>query len=150
MLKVVCWSSQWSRVRATLDQLGIVLDAGLVVRVKGAVQLYKPRGDISFILSELDTDALLGKVAAERARLIKALVDEGLFDRNRRIPAPRLPLTLERRRRQASIPARPPSYRSRVPRTRAQGRLASRSLLWRCCSHRARTCARASRLPTRP
>ena len=57
-------------------RLGIVLDTGLVVRVRGEVQLYKPRGDISFILSELDTDALLGKVAAERARLIKALVDE--------------------------------------------------------------------------
>ncbi len=94
VLKVVCWSGRWSRVRNTLDQLGITLDAGLVVRVRGEVQLYKPRGDISFILSELDTDALLGKVAAERARLIKALVDENLFDRNRRIPVPRLPLRI--------------------------------------------------------
>ena len=92
VLKVVCWSGRWSRVRTTLDQLGITLDAGLVVRVRGEVQLYKPRGDISFILSELDTDALMGKVAAERARLIKALVDEDLFDRNRRVPVPRLPL----------------------------------------------------------
>jgi exodeoxyribonuclease VII large subunit len=94
VLKVVCWSGRWGRVRSTLDQLGINLDAGLVVRVRGEVQLYKPRGDISFILSELDTDALLGKVAAERARLIKALVDENLFDRNRRIPVPRLPLRI--------------------------------------------------------
>ncbi|MGO8872535.1 MAG: exodeoxyribonuclease VII large subunit [Acidimicrobiales bacterium] len=94
VLKVVCWSGRWSRVRGTLDHLGITLDAGLVVRVKGEVQLYKPRGDISFILSELDTEALLGRVAAERARLIKALVDENLFDRNRRLPVPRLPLRI--------------------------------------------------------
>ncbi len=94
VLKVVCWSSRWSRIRSTLDQLGITLDAGLMVRARGEVQLYKPRGDISFILSELDTDALLGKVAAERARLIKALVDENLYDRNRRIPVPRLPLRI--------------------------------------------------------
>jgi len=94
VLKAVCWSSRWRAVRSTLDQLGITLDAGLVVRVRGEAQLYKPRGDISFILSELDTDALLGKVAAERARLIKALVDEGLFDRNRRLPVPRLPLRI--------------------------------------------------------
>lgn len=94
VLKVVCWSGRWARVRATLDQLGITLDAGLVVRVRGEVQVYKPRGDISFILSELDTDALLGKVAAERARLVKALVDEGLFDRNRAVPVPRLPLRI--------------------------------------------------------
>ncbi len=94
VLKVVCWSSRWTRVRTTLDRLGIVLDSGLVVRVRGEVQLYKPRGDINFILSELDTEALLGKVAAERARLIKALVDEDLFDRNRRIPVPGLPLRI--------------------------------------------------------
>jgi exodeoxyribonuclease VII large subunit len=92
VLKVVCWSSRWSRVRTTLDQLGITLDAGLVVRVRGEVQLYKPRGDISFILSEFDTDALLGKLAAERARVIKALTDEGLLDRNRSQPIPAVPL----------------------------------------------------------
>ena len=69
VLRAVCWSSQWSRIRASLDRLGIVLDAGLVVRVRGEVQLYRPRGQISFIVSELDTDALLGKVAAERARV---------------------------------------------------------------------------------
>jgi exodeoxyribonuclease VII large subunit len=92
VLKVVCWSSRWSRVRTTLDQLGITLDAGLVVRVRGEVQLYKPRGDISFILSEFDTDALLGKLAAERARVIKALTDEGLLDHNRSLPVPAVPL----------------------------------------------------------
>lgn len=92
VLKVVCWSSRWSRVRTTLDQLGITLEAGLVVRVRGEVQLYKPRGDISFILSEFDTDALLGKLAAERARVIKALTDEGLLDRNRSLPIPAVPL----------------------------------------------------------
>ncbi len=94
VLKMVCWSSRWARVRATLDQLGIALDAGLVVRVRGEVQLYKPRGDISFILSELDTDALLGKLAAERLRLIKALTDEGLLDRNRSLPLPSVPLVI--------------------------------------------------------
>ncbi len=92
VLKVVCWSRKWGTTRSTLDRLGIVLGTGMVVRVRGGVQLYKPRGDISFILSELDTDALLGKVAAERARLIKALVDEDLFDRNRRIAVPSPPL----------------------------------------------------------
>ncbi|MGA8726396.1 MAG: exodeoxyribonuclease VII large subunit [Acidimicrobiales bacterium] len=94
VLKVVCWSSRWRIVRAELNNLGISLDAGLVVRVRGKVQLYKPRGDISFILSDLDTDALLGKVAAARARLVKALVDEGLFERNRRLPVPVVPLRI--------------------------------------------------------
>jgi len=93
-LNVKCWSGQWRRVRTTLDQLGITLEAGMVVRVPGEVQFYKARGSVDFILAELDTDALLGKVAAERARLVKALIDEGLFDRNRRLPSPPLPLRI--------------------------------------------------------
>ena len=74
-LNVKCWSTQWRSVRTTLDRLGIALEAGMVVRARGEVQFYKARGSVDFILRELDTDALLGKVAAERARLIKALVD---------------------------------------------------------------------------
>lgn len=91
-LNVKCWSTRWRSVRSTLDHLGIVLDSGMVVRGRGEVQFYKARGTVDFILSELDTDALLGKVAAERARLIKALVDEDLFDRQQRMPVPSLPL----------------------------------------------------------
>jgi exodeoxyribonuclease VII large subunit len=91
-LNVRCWSTRWRSIRSTLDGLGITLDTGMVVRARGDVQFYKPRGTVDFILSELDTDALLGKVAAERARLIKALVDEDLFDRQRRLPVPALPL----------------------------------------------------------
>ena len=93
-LNVKCWSTRWRSVRSTLERLGIALDTGMVVRVKGEVQFYKARGTVDFILSELDTDALLGKVAAERARLVKALVDEELFDRQRRLPMPSLPLRI--------------------------------------------------------
>jgi exodeoxyribonuclease VII large subunit len=93
-LNVKCWSTRWRSVRSTLDTLGIALDAGMIVRVRGRVEFYKARGTVDFILSDLDTDALLGKVAAARARLIKSLVDEGLFDRQRMLPAPALPLRL--------------------------------------------------------
>ena len=88
-LNAKCWSTQWRSVRSTLDRLGITLDAGMVVRARGEVQFYKARGTVDFILREIDTDALLGKVAAERARLVKALVDENLFDRQRRLPRAR-------------------------------------------------------------
>jgi len=94
VLKVICWSGRWARLRAKLDGLGITLDAGLVVRVRGELQLYRARGDISLILSEMDTDALLGNVAAERARVVKALIDDGVFDRNRSVPVPVPPLRI--------------------------------------------------------
>jgi len=92
VLKVVCWSRRWGMVQSALARLGIVLEAGMVVRVRGAVQLYQPRGEISLVLSELDTDALLGKIAAERARLVTALEREGLLQRNRQVPVPPVPV----------------------------------------------------------
>ncbi len=91
VLRAVCWSRRWGGIRANLDRLGIRLEAGLVVRLRGEVQLYQPRGELSFIVSDLDTEALLGRVAADRARLVKALVDADLYDRNRRIPVPAVP-----------------------------------------------------------
>ncbi|MGA2838047.1 MAG: exodeoxyribonuclease VII large subunit [Acidimicrobiales bacterium] len=91
-LSVKCWANRWRSVRSTLERLGITLEAGMVVRARGEVEFYKVRGTVDFKLSELDTDALMGKVAAERARLIQALVDENLFDRQLRLRVPSLPL----------------------------------------------------------
>jgi exodeoxyribonuclease VII large subunit len=87
-----CWAGTWRSVRMSLDRLGISLEAGMVVRVRGEVGFYKARGSIDFVVRELDTEALLGRVAAERARLVRALVDEDLYDRQRRLRIPTLPL----------------------------------------------------------
>jgi len=91
-LNAKCWAGTWRGVKASLDGLGIALEVGMVVRARGKVELYKARGSVDFILRELDTDALMGRVAAERARLIQALVDEDLYDRQRRLRTPDVPL----------------------------------------------------------
>ena len=91
-LSAKCWAGTWRSVRTALDRLGIALEAGMVVRVRGDVGLYKARGSVDFTVREIDTEALLGRVAAERARLVKALVDEDLYDRQRRLRLPVLPL----------------------------------------------------------
>jgi exodeoxyribonuclease VII large subunit len=91
-LNAKCWAGTWRGVKASLDGLGIVLEVGMVVRARGKVELYKARGSVDFILRELDTEALMGRVAAERARLIQALVDEDLYDRQRRLRTPDVPL----------------------------------------------------------
>ena len=92
ILSVKCWANRWRTVRSTLERLGITLDAGMIIRARGEVEFYKGRGSVDFKLSEVDTDALMGKVAAERARLIAALIEENLFDRQRRMRVPVLPL----------------------------------------------------------
>lgn len=91
-LSVKCWANRWRTVRSALERLGITLEAGMVVRARGEVEFYKVRGTVDFKLAELDTDALMGKVAAERARLIQVLIDEDLFDRQRRMRLAVLPL----------------------------------------------------------
>ena len=87
-----CWAGTWRSIRVSLDQLGIALEVGMVVRVRGDVGFYKARGSIDFVVRELDTEALLGRVAAERARLVRSLVDEDLYDRQRRLRIAKLPL----------------------------------------------------------
>jgi exodeoxyribonuclease VII large subunit len=93
-LNAKCWAGTWRGVKGALDRLGITLDVGMVVRARGKVELYKARGSVDFILRELDTEALMGRVAAERARLVQALVDEDLYDRQRRLRAPDVPLRI--------------------------------------------------------
>jgi exodeoxyribonuclease VII large subunit len=91
-LNAKCWAGTWRGVKGSLDRLGISLEVGMVVRARGRVELYKARGSVDFILRELDTEALMGRVAAERARLVQALVDEDLYDRQRRLRLPDVPL----------------------------------------------------------
>ncbi len=91
-LSAKCWAGTWRSIRVALERLGITLEAGMVVRVRGEVGLYKARGSVDFVVRELDTEALMGRVAAERARLVRALVDEDLYDHQRRLRVPALPL----------------------------------------------------------
>lgn len=92
ILGAKCWAGTWRSVRMSLDRLGITLETGMVVRVRGDVGLYKARGAVDFTVREIDTEALMGKVAAERARLVQALVEEDLYDRQRRLAPAVLPL----------------------------------------------------------
>ena len=92
ILGAKCWAGTWRSIRLSLDRLGIALESGMVVRVRGEVGFYKARGSIDFVVRELDTEALLGRVAAERARLVRSLVDEDLYDRQRRLRIAILPL----------------------------------------------------------
>ena len=58
----------------------------MVVVLRGTIDLYRPKGEIGFILSELDVTALLGRLAAQRAKLVRALEAEGLLGRNAALP----------------------------------------------------------------
>ena len=87
-LKVKCWKGTWGPMKAALAREGIVLAEGMVVVLRGTIDLYRPKGEIGFILSELDVTALLGRLAAQRAELLRTLEAEGLLGRNAGVLVP--------------------------------------------------------------
>ncbi len=92
VLRVKCWQSTWGPLRATLAREGVVLQPGMVVLLRGTLDFYRPKAEIGFVLSELDVTALLGRLAAKRAALLRALEEEGLLSRNQALPVPAVPL----------------------------------------------------------
>jgi exodeoxyribonuclease VII large subunit len=91
-LKVKCWKGSWAPMRGSLAKEGITLAEGMVVVLRGTIDLYRPKGEIGFILSELDVTALLGRLAVQRAQLLHALEAEGLLRRNAALAVPDVPL----------------------------------------------------------
>ena len=91
-LSVKCWRSSWAPLRHGLAKQGIELTEGMVVVLRGSLDLYRAKGELSLILAEVDVTALLGQLAAKRALLLQTLDTEGLLQRNARLPLPEVPL----------------------------------------------------------
>jgi exodeoxyribonuclease VII large subunit len=92
VLKVNCWGRTWGPLKATLGKQGIILEPGIVVSLRGHVEFYPPKGQINFIASDVDVTALLGRLAARRAALLRLLETEGLLHRNQALSVPAVPL----------------------------------------------------------
>ncbi|MEI6701432.1 MAG: exodeoxyribonuclease VII large subunit, partial [Actinomycetota bacterium] len=78
----------------SLSKEGITLRAGMTIRVRGEVDLYRPRGQIGFVVAELDVTSLLGQLAMARAELIQTLKRDGTIGKNAQCLVPDLPLRL--------------------------------------------------------
>src|SRR5580692_10035998 len=87
-LNVKCWRSSWAPLRHALAKEGIELAEGMVVVLRGSLDLYRAKGEISLILVEVDVTALLGRMAAQRAQLLRKLEAEGLLRRNASLRVP--------------------------------------------------------------
>jgi len=94
VLKVNCWRTTWGPLRRILADQGITLQPGMVVTMRGRVELYAARSQVNFIAAEIDVSALLGRMAAQRAALLKALEAEGLLRRNASLGVPKVPLVV--------------------------------------------------------
>jgi exodeoxyribonuclease VII large subunit len=91
-LNVKCWRTSWAPLRHGLAKEGIELAEGMVVVLRGSLDLYRAKGEISLILAEVDVTALLGRLAAQRTQLLRTLESEGLLRRNAALPLPEVAL----------------------------------------------------------
>jgi exodeoxyribonuclease VII large subunit len=92
VLKVNCWRTTWGPIRRMLRTQGITLQPGMVVTLRGRVELYVPRAQVTFVAAEIDVSALLGRMAAQRAALLRALEEEGVLRANATLAVPEVPL----------------------------------------------------------
>ncbi len=91
-LSVKCWRTSWAPLRHSLAKEGIELAEGMIVVLRGTIDLYRAKGEVSLILAEIDVAALVGRLAAQRAQLLRKLEAEGLLRRNGLLVVPEVPL----------------------------------------------------------
>jgi exodeoxyribonuclease VII large subunit len=92
VLNAHCWATPWGPLKRRLSSEGVVLQAGMIVNFYGYVDLYAPKGQIGFSITDVDVEGLLGEVARRRQELIARLLAEGLLERNKSTALSPVPL----------------------------------------------------------
>ncbi len=92
-LNVALFKNARERVDRTLSEAGgLALANDMQVRIRARIDFYPPSGRLQLIMNGVDPGFTLGRLAAERERLLHALADEGLLRANRANPIPVPPL----------------------------------------------------------
>ncbi len=90
---VTLWKGNRPGVERTLSEAGgLALADDLVVRLRADLRFYAPRGRLQLNMTGIDPAFTLGRLAAERDRLLRALAEEGLLERNAGLLVPAPPL----------------------------------------------------------
>ncbi len=93
LFSVTLWKGNRPGVERTLAEAGgLALEDDLVVRLRADLRFYAPRGRLQLNMTGIDPAFTLGRLAAERDRLLRTLADEGLLERNAGLVVPVPPL----------------------------------------------------------
>ena len=92
-LAAFCSATRWPRLERKLAEAGVALRVGQRVVLAGCLDV-GDRGALTLTLEDVDVAALVGDRLRARQQLVQRLIDDGLFDANRRLPPPRLPLRI--------------------------------------------------------
>jgi len=92
VMNVALFRTDRANVNRSLRDAGVRLADGVEVRVRGRVELFSPQGRLQLIMTAVDPVFTVGRMAANRARLLQMLADEGLLRANAGHPLPTVPL----------------------------------------------------------
>jgi len=92
-LEAFCSATKWQRLERKLAEAGVELRAGQRLVVVGCLDI-GDRGKLTLTVDDVDVAALVGDRLRARQRLVRRLVDDDLFDANRRLGLPPLPLRI--------------------------------------------------------
>jgi exodeoxyribonuclease VII large subunit len=93
-LSVVLFDAARRRVNGRLQQAGgtVRMTDGTEVRIRGRVDWYEPGGRLQVQMTDIDPAFTLGRLAADRDRLLRLLDAEGLLRRQSSLARPLVPL----------------------------------------------------------
>jgi exodeoxyribonuclease VII large subunit len=93
-LGVMLAASKKGAVNHMLTRAGgtVRMTDGTDVRIRGRLDWYSPRGQLQLRMTAIDPAYTLGQLELARAELLARLREEGLLDRNARLPIPLAPL----------------------------------------------------------
>jgi exodeoxyribonuclease VII large subunit len=90
-LEAFCSATRWLKLSRKLADAGIELRVGQRLVIAGCLEI-GDRGKLSLTVEDVDVDALVGDRLRTRRELVRRLIADDLFDANRRLVLPRLPL----------------------------------------------------------
>ncbi|MDY7104762.1 MAG: exodeoxyribonuclease VII large subunit [Actinomycetota bacterium] len=94
-IDVALLAPQRRDVNAVLKRSGGVrMDNGIEIRIRGTVDLWARAGKVQVRMTGIDPEFTLGRLAADRERLLAALAADGLLDANRSRPLGPAPLRI--------------------------------------------------------
>jgi exodeoxyribonuclease VII large subunit len=80
--------------RSLRETPGVKITDGVEVRIRGRVDYYPPAGRLTFVMTGIDPVFTVGKLAADRDRVLRALATEGLLRKNAELELPLVPLRI--------------------------------------------------------
>jgi exodeoxyribonuclease VII large subunit len=93
-LSVALFRNDRPAVNRTLRDAGVKLADGVEVRIRARIDFWPPAGRLQLIMNAVDPVFTVGRLAAERARVLQVLAAEGVLRRQADLVLPLVPLRI--------------------------------------------------------